>query len=94
MVRNWGDSQGAPGFFTVHPKALVRSRKAAYRPIFCPLHVSCICLSAKIMSAVPLLDLNPRWLFCVFFCAIVGMSLFSRKRAKILPATESRGMPM
>ena len=31
-------------------KALVRSTKAAYRPMFCSLHFSCICLSTKIMS--------------------------------------------
>ena len=29
----------------------------------------------------------------VFSCAIVGMGLFSRTRAKILPAMESRVMP-
>ena len=74
-------------------KALVRSTKAAYRPMFCSLHFSCICLSTKIMSAVPLLDLNPHWLSGVFSCAIVGMSLFSKARARILPAMESRVMP-
>ena len=31
-------------------KALVRSTKAAYRPMFCSLHFCCICLSTKIMS--------------------------------------------
>ena len=89
-----GDSQGAPGFsspsrLTVS-KALVRSTKAAYRTcsVICISLVSC--LSMKIMSTVPLLDLNPHWLSGVFSCAIVGMSLLSKTRAKILPTMESR----
>ena len=41
-------------------KALARSTKAAYRPIFCSLHFFCVCLSTKTMSTVPLLDLNPQ----------------------------------
>ena len=73
-------------------KALVRSTKAAYRPIFCSLHFSCICLSTKIMLTVLLLDLNLHWLSGVFSCAIVGMSLVSKTRAKILLAMESRVM--
>ena len=40
--------------------------------------LSCICLSMSIMSTVPLLDLNPHWLFVVFYSAIVWMSLFSK----------------
>ena len=63
-----------------------------YIPMFCSLHFSCICLSTKIMSMVPLLDLNLHWLFGVFSCAIVRMSLFSKTRAKILPDMESRVM--
>ena len=55
----------SPSRLTVS-KALVRSTKAAYRPMFYSLHFSCICLSTKIMSAVPLLDLNPHWLSSVF----------------------------
>ena len=47
----------------------------------------------QVMSAVPLLDLNPHWLSGVFSCAIVGISLFSEMRAKILPAIESRVIP-
>ena len=47
-------------------KALVRSTKAAYRPMFRSLHFSCICLSTKIMFTVPLLDLNPHWLSSLF----------------------------
>ena len=61
--------------------------------MFCSLHFSCICLSTKIMSTVPLLDLIQHWVFCMFSCAILGMSLFSKMRAKILPAVESRVMP-
>ena len=72
--------------------ALVRSTKAAYRPMFCSLHFFCNCLSTKLMSAVPLLDLNQHWLSGVFPCSIAGMSLFSKTRAKILPAVESRTM--
>ena len=45
------------------------------------------------MSTVPLSDLNPHWLSGVFSCAIVGISLFSKTRAKILPAMESRVVP-
>ena len=52
-------------------KALVRSTKAACRPIFCTLHFSCNCLSTNIMSVIPLLDLNPHWHSGVFSCAIV-----------------------
>ena len=59
-------------------KVLVRSTKAAYRFMFCSLHFSCICLSTKIMSTVPLLDLNPHWLSGMFSFAIVRMSLFSK----------------
>ena len=54
--------------------------------MFSSLYFFCICLSTKIMSTVPLLDLNPHWLSGVFSCAIVGKSLFSKTRAKILPA--------
>ena len=61
--------------------------------MFCSLHFSYICLNTKIMSTVPLLDLNPNWLSGVFSCAIVGMSLFSKTRAKNRPAMESRVMP-
>ena len=61
--------------------------------MFCSLHFSSICPSTKIMSTIPLLDLNPHWLSGVFNCAIVEMSLFSKTRAKILPAMESRVMP-
>ena len=67
----------SPSQLTVS-KALVRSMKAAYRPMFCSLHFSCICLKTKIMATVPLLDLNPHWLSGVFSCAIVGKSLFSK----------------
>ena len=45
------------------------------------------------MSTVPLLDLNPHWLSGVFSCDIVGISLFNKTRAKIVPAMESRMMP-
>ena len=72
-------------------KSLFRSTKSAYRPILSSLHFFCICLSTKIMSTVPLLDLNPHWLSGVFSCAIIGMSLFSKTRAKILLALESLG---
>ena len=93
----WGQPRHARVFHSLSwltvSKAFVRSTKAAYRPMFCSLHFSCICLSTKIMSTVPLLDLNPHWLSGVFSCAIVGMSLFSKTRAKILPAMESRVMP-
>ena len=61
--------------------------------MFCSLHFSFIYLSTKIMSTVPLLDLNPHWLSGVLSGAIVGMSLFRKTRAKILPAMESRVMP-
>ena len=60
--------------------------------MFRSLHFSCICLSTKIMPTVPLLDRNPHWLSGVFSCAIVGMSLFSKTRANMLPAMESRVM--
>ena len=53
-------------------KALVRSTKAAYRSMSYSLHFSCICRSTKIMTTVPLLNLNPHWLFGVFSCAISG----------------------
>ena len=61
--------------------------------MFCSLYFTCICLSMKIKSAAPLLDLNPHWPSGMFSCDIVGMSLFSRTRAKILLAVESRVMP-
>ena len=74
----------SPSRLTVS-KALVRSRKAAYRPMFCSLHFSCMCFSTKITCSVPLLDLNIHCLSCLFSSAFVGMSLFSKTRAKILP---------
>ena len=49
-----------------------------HRPMFCSLHFSCICLSMKIMSVIPRLDLNQHWLSGVFSCAIVRISLFSK----------------
>ena len=61
--------------------------------MFCSLYFSCICLSTMTMSTIPLLDQNPHWLSGVFSCAFVGMSLFSKTRAKILPAMESGVMP-
>ena len=97
MVRNFGGQPRrariihSPSRLTVS-KALFRSTKAAYRPILCSLHFSCICLSTKTMPTVSLLDLNPHWLSGVFSCAIVGMSLFSKTRAKSLSAMESRVM--
>ena len=99
MIRNfWGQPRCARIFHCpsrlIVSKALVSSTKVAYKPMFCSLHFSCICLSTKIMSTVPLLDLNPHLLSGVFSCAIVGMSLFSKTRAKILPAMESRVMPL
>ena len=83
--------QDFPQSITVS-KALVRSTKAAYRPMFCSLNLSCICLSTKIMSAVPLLDLNPQWLSGVLSCATVWVSLFSKTRAKILPNGEQSSL--
>ena len=97
MVKNFGGQPRrarifhSPSRLTVS-KALVKSTKAAYRPTFCSLHFSCNCLSTKIMSGVPLLDINPHWLSGVLSCAIVGMSLFSKTQAKILSAMESRVM--
>ena len=44
-------------------------------------------------ATVPLLDLNPHGLSGVFSCAIIGMNLLSKTRAKILPAMKSRVMP-
>ena len=56
----WGTAKAQQNFLqSIRPtvaKALVRSTKAAYRPMFCYLHFPCICLSTKIM--VPVLDLN------------------------------------
>ena len=75
----------SPSRLTVS-EALVRSKKAANRPIFCSLHFFCTCLSTKIMSEALLLDLNPLWLSGLFSCAIVEMSLFSETRPKILLA--------
>ena len=72
MVRNFKGQPGparifhSPLWLTVS-KVLVRSTKAAYRPMFCSVHFSCICLSMKILSMVSLLDLNPHWLSGVFF---------------------------
>ena len=94
MVRNLGGQptrakifQGPSRLTFLH--ALVRSTKAVYRSLFYPLHCHRICLSTKIMSAVPLLDLNPHRLSGVLSFVIVGMSVFSTTRAKILPAMES-----
>ena len=97
MVKNFGGQPRRARIFhspsrLTASKALVRSTKAAYRPMFCSLHLSCICLSMKIMSTVPLLDLNPHWLSGVFSCATVGMSPFSKTQAKTLPAMKSRVM--
>ena len=50
------------------------------------------CLSMKITSVVLQLGPNPHWLFEVFSCAIIGISLYSKMQAKILPAMESRVM--
>ena len=61
--------------------------------MFYLLHFSLICLSTMIMSAVLLLDLNAHWLSDVFSCTIVRISVFSRTRAKILPAVENWVMP-
>ena len=98
MVRNFRGQQRSTRIFhspswLIVSKALVRSIKAACRPMFCSLYFSCTCLSMKIMSAVPVLDLNLYWLSGMFSCAIMGMSLFSKTQAKILPAMESRVMP-
>ena len=68
----------SPLWLTVS-KALVRYMKAAFRPthvLFSAFLL--ICLSTKIMFAVPLLDLNPHWLSGVFSCAVVRISLFSK----------------
>ena len=55
----------------------------------CSLHFPCICLSMKIMSKAPLLDLSSHWLSGVFSCATVRISLFSKMQAKILSTMES-----
>ena len=68
-------------------KAMIRSTKAAFRSMFSSMHFSCIYLSTEFMSVVPLLDLNQHGI------SDAGMSLFSKRRAKILPATENRVMP-
>ena len=82
----------SPSQLTVS-KAFVGSTKAAYRPVFCSLHFCCICLSTKIICTVPLVDLSPHWLSDVFFyCAMVGIRLLNKTRAKLLPAMESRVM--
>ena len=44
--------------------------KAAYRSMFCSLHFSCICLSMKITSTVPV-GPEPILVSGVFFCALV-----------------------
>ena len=53
----------------------------------------CVCISTKILSVVPLLDLNPHWLSSLFSCAIVRTSLFSEMPVRIWSARDSRGMP-
>ena len=50
--------------------------------MFCSLHFFCICLTTKIMSTVPLLNLNPHWLSGMFSCAVFWMSLFSETQAR------------
>ena len=55
----------SPSRLTVS-KALVRSTKAAHRLMFCSLHFSCICLSTKIVSTVPL--------FTAFFPVVFQIS--------------------
>ena len=65
----------SPSLLTVS-KALVKSTKYAYRPTFFSLHFFCICLSTKIMSTVPLLDLNPHWLSGVFLFIYLFIYLF------------------
>ena len=98
MVRHFGGQLKRARIFynslrLTAPKALVRSTKAAYRPLLSSLHFSCICLCTKMLFVFPLLDLKPHWLSDVFFCAIVGISLFSKTPAKILSAMESGVMP-
>ena len=88
MERNLGGQpRRARIFFSLSrmtvSKALVRSMKAAYRPMFCFLHFFCIYLSTKIMSTVPPLALNPHWLSGVFSCAIVAVSLLSRREPRL-----------
>ena len=97
MMRNVGGQPRRARMFhgpsqLIVSKALVRPTKVAYTSIFSSLYFSCICLSMKITSTVPLLDLNLHWLSGVFSYDIVGMSLFSKMQAKILPAMESRVM--
>ena len=87
MVRNFGGQPRrvriflSPSWLTLS-KILVRSTKAAYRARFCSLYFFCICLSTKIKSTVPLLDLSPLWLSSVFSCVIVGMSLIEKNASQ------------
>ena len=72
MMRNFGVQPRRASIFhsltrlTVS-KALVRSMKTAYRPMFCSLHFSCICLSTKTMSIAIHATFTARDFFHTYF---------------------------
>ena len=73
--------------------AFVRSTKVVYSPKFCSWHFFCSWRAAKIMSAVPRPARNPHWLSGSRSRSRWTLRRFSRIRARIFPAMESREIP-
>ena len=71
-------------------KALVRSMNSMYRSWCCSTHFSCSCLTAEIISMVPLFFLNPHWLSKTTLSTKCSIILFKRTPARILPARGGR----
>ena len=73
--------------------AFIRSTKVVYSLTFCSWHFSCSWRAAKIMSALPRPARNPHWVSGSRSRSRWTLRRFSRIRARIFPAMESREIP-
>ena len=73
--------------------AFVKSTKTTYIGRSCSMHFSWSCRRQKIMSTVLRLDRNPHCVSAITSVVMWLDSLFSRIRAKILPAAEKIDIP-
>ena len=71
----------------------VKSTNTIYRGRSCSMHFSWRCRRQKIMSTVLLFERKPHWVSGTTSGVMWLESLFSRIRAKILPAAERRDIP-
>ena len=87
MVRNFGGQPRRTRIFhglsqlTVS-KALVRSTKAAYSPMFCSLHFSCICFSTKIISMILCWTWTHTGFLACFHVLLSGWAYSARHKAR------------